>query len=99
MMLHLTAEPCLLVICGVMDWTHVLLSAVAMSLLSPSLAGLREAFACTQPHVFLVHYRERSLCTLLFCLWDLLGSFHALAEEFVEVRGGYLELGKSIFTF
>lgn len=33
----------------------------------------------------------------ILCQWDVSGSFHALQvkEEFVEVRGRFLELGKT----
>lgn len=94
MILHLSAESRLLVMCGLMDWTHGQCLPWQVLLLSPSLAGPQEVFACTQIHMLWYITGSHYLYSLSV---DVSGSFHALQvkEEFVEVRGRFLELGKT----
>lgn len=72
-------------------------------LLSPSLAGPQEMFAFTQTHMCLVHYRELFCVEMPFSFVCRIfqAHFHALQveEEFFEVRGRFLELGKTISLF
>lgn len=71
---HLNAESCLLVICGLIDWTHVLVSASGdkVLVLSPNLAGPQEIFASIC--MLLVPYRET------FCVEMPFSFVHAISQ-------------------
>lgn len=89
MILHLNAESRLLVMCGLMDWTHVqCLPWQSPFVVTQSGRPTGDVCIHSDPHAPGT-LQGAIICrnALLFCLWDASGSFHAVQvkEEFVEV--------------
>lgn len=97
---RLSAESCLLVICGLRDWTRAsVCRGKVLGLVTQS--GRPAGDVCVPsdpcaPGALQVVVPCRN--ALLFRPCDLSGSFCALQveEEFVEVSGRFLELGKTL---